>query len=240
MFLWVGEVESRLYKVGVEIMKEYRCRKCEYRFCSENGIPYCPACDCEDLEEIYEEDKRIKKIELKATAKILLYKKVLSEEDKIFLKKLIQNHPNAEQKIGVGIEDFFTFRTIYKTMGFGLLRTDSTTTDFSYLQCLNPRTNNQKIKMACRTAISKSILNFKTDKTKIVHHKGIEFNEITERWLKEFSDLDLNLNKTEDNCQEVYFSNNNTAESFRKFHDKLAVLVEISTEHHKKIHGGVK
>lgn len=35
-------------------MKELRCKKCEYHFCSENGIPYCPACGCEDLEEIYE------------------------------------------------------------------------------------------------------------------------------------------------------------------------------------------
>lgn len=33
-------------------MIEYRCRKCEYRFCSENGMPYCTACDCEDLEEL--------------------------------------------------------------------------------------------------------------------------------------------------------------------------------------------
>ncbi len=35
-------------------MKDLRCRKCEYRFCSENGIPYCPACDCEELEELVE------------------------------------------------------------------------------------------------------------------------------------------------------------------------------------------
>lgn len=35
-------------------MKEYKCRKCEYRFCSENGIPYCPSCDCESLEEVIE------------------------------------------------------------------------------------------------------------------------------------------------------------------------------------------
>ena len=33
-------------------MKEYRCKKCLYQFCSENGMPYCPACDCEDLEEL--------------------------------------------------------------------------------------------------------------------------------------------------------------------------------------------
>lgn len=33
----------------------YRCRKCEYHFCSENGMPYCPACECEKLEEIEDE-----------------------------------------------------------------------------------------------------------------------------------------------------------------------------------------
>jgi len=33
-------------------MSEYRCRKCEYHFCSENEIPYCPSCECEKLEEI--------------------------------------------------------------------------------------------------------------------------------------------------------------------------------------------
>lgn len=217
-------------------MKELRCRKCEYRFCSKNGIPYCPACDCEDLAIEYEEDKRIKKIELKATAKIILYKEVLSNEDKIFLRKLIENHPNAEQKIGVGIVDFYTFRTMYKTIGFGLLRTDGTTTDFSYLQCLNPRTDNYKIKMACRAAVNKSILKFKMDKAKIVHHQGIEFNAIAERWLKKFGYLDMSLNKPKDNCQKTYFNNQETSESFKKFHDKIATLKEVSIEEHKKIH----
>ncbi len=35
-------------------MKDYRCRKCQLHFCSENGIPYCTACGCEDLEELEE------------------------------------------------------------------------------------------------------------------------------------------------------------------------------------------
>ena len=38
-------------------MNDYRCKKCLYTFCSENEIPYCPACDCEDLEEL--EDNHI-------------------------------------------------------------------------------------------------------------------------------------------------------------------------------------
>jgi len=41
-------------------VKEYRCRRCEYRFCSENGIPYCPACDYESLELLEENHSQIK------------------------------------------------------------------------------------------------------------------------------------------------------------------------------------
>jgi len=41
-------------------MKEYKCLRCEYRFCSENEIPYCPACDCEDIEENIEDNYFIK------------------------------------------------------------------------------------------------------------------------------------------------------------------------------------
>jgi len=36
----------------VDEMIDYKCRRCEYHFCSENGIPYCPACECEELEEV--------------------------------------------------------------------------------------------------------------------------------------------------------------------------------------------
>jgi len=34
------------------MMVEYCCVKCLYHFCSENEIPYCPACECEDLKEV--------------------------------------------------------------------------------------------------------------------------------------------------------------------------------------------
>lgn len=36
-------------------MIEYRCRKCCYHFCSENGMPYCTSCGCESLEELFED-----------------------------------------------------------------------------------------------------------------------------------------------------------------------------------------
>jgi len=36
-------------------MKEWKCLACEYRFCSENNIPYCPSCENEWLEEVEDE-----------------------------------------------------------------------------------------------------------------------------------------------------------------------------------------
>lgn len=30
-------------------IKNYRCKKCEHQFPSEEEIPYCPACDSESL-----------------------------------------------------------------------------------------------------------------------------------------------------------------------------------------------
>ena len=46
-------------------MKEYKCLRCEYHFCSENEIPYCPAYECESLEEI-EDEVIVKEIELES------------------------------------------------------------------------------------------------------------------------------------------------------------------------------
>lgn len=41
-------------------MRDYRCRRCEYTFCSENEIPYCPACECESLDKLEDEFNIIK------------------------------------------------------------------------------------------------------------------------------------------------------------------------------------
>lgn len=35
-------------------MSNYKCLRCEYHFSSKNEIPYCPACDCESLEDVCE------------------------------------------------------------------------------------------------------------------------------------------------------------------------------------------
>jgi antitoxin component of MazEF toxin-antitoxin module len=46
-----------IYCIVVKIKKpdmvSYRCKKCEHRFdVDDKLVPYCPACDCEDLEAL--------------------------------------------------------------------------------------------------------------------------------------------------------------------------------------------
>lgn len=43
-------VEIDVNKIEVEI-KAFKCRKCEHTFNMEDDNPYCPVCECEDLEE---------------------------------------------------------------------------------------------------------------------------------------------------------------------------------------------
>lgn len=46
-------------------MTLYKCKRCEYIFESMNEIPYCPSCECEQLEEIpFNDDKYLGKEEL--------------------------------------------------------------------------------------------------------------------------------------------------------------------------------
>ena len=54
LYLSVGdEIEAGISSIKTKI-KSYRCKKCQHQFDMENDNPYCPACNCKDLEEIGE------------------------------------------------------------------------------------------------------------------------------------------------------------------------------------------
>lgn len=179
------------------------------------------------------------KAELTRKCQFILHKKIMDKGDKQFLHTLIKLHPNYEKKKGCGIKDFVVKPTIYNSIGFFIIRNDGSTTDFSYKQCISPRTKLTKIRLACRSAIRPYIKKFKTDRDKIIHHIKL-FSEIVNVWLQTNKNIDLTINKTEDNCQEIFFINQQTINSFIKFHNKMAKIVEISKEEHKLIHNGEK
>jgi len=176
------------------------------------------------------------KKELILKCRKLLYKKNLEEQDKIFLKELLKTHPAYNLKVGVGIKDFFIKKTTYGTMGFNIIRTDNSTTDFSFMECISPKNNIRKIKCACRTAISQTIIKTKIDSNKIIHHENISFNKIVEEWLTQNKNLNLELNKHRDNNQEIYFISKDTINSFINFHNNCATLIELTPEEHKLKH----
>jgi hypothetical protein len=89
----------------------------------------------------------------------------LEGSDEAFVRDLLEWHPSASQKIGCGIDHFEVhIPKPWNTKGLLLVRTDGTSTDFSYNVCLNPALANQhvKFKAACRRAIWGQVSSYKT------------------------------------------------------------------------------
>lgn len=75
-------------------------------------------------------------------------------EDAELLFSLIERHPEAVQKIGVGIKRFYRFPAEF-TSCFWLERHDGTKTDFSYISAANAKAPSlyQEFAEACRCAV---------------------------------------------------------------------------------------
>jgi hypothetical protein len=77
---------------------------------------------------------------------------------------LLQNHPDAEQKIGTGVDCIFVKRNpFYGTRGFYIRRNDGTETDFSFRECISPSSHVQKVRLAFRVAVEPLTMRFKSD-----------------------------------------------------------------------------
>lgn len=72
--------------------------------------------------------------------KDILYKyelgELVDEKDSSFLSELLARHPEAEQKIGQGIESFHVRKADYGTRCFYVTRVDGTEEKFSARSCL--------------------------------------------------------------------------------------------------------
>ncbi len=73
-------------------------------------------------------------------------------EDDEFLRDLVAIHPDAEAKIGVGI-DRFEARWNLGSIGFWIVRIDSTETDFSFMKCLYGSATQDLVRSAMRSAV---------------------------------------------------------------------------------------
>ena len=60
----------------------------------------------------------------------------VSALDSDFLKEALRNHPECEEKIGVGIDHFVVRLADYGTRCFWIIRSDGTEERFSYKSCV--------------------------------------------------------------------------------------------------------
>lgn len=61
---------------------------------------------------------------------------VVSNNDADFLLQALKRHPEADEKIGSGIRNFFVSRADFNTVCFWINRVDGTKIRFSYISCV--------------------------------------------------------------------------------------------------------
>lgn len=83
----------------------------------------------------------------------------INGENHDLLLAVLERHPEAQQKIGVGIKRFYKAPTDKGTNCFWVERTDGTKTDFSYLTAVKAKDKSlyQEFSEACRNAVSNDL-----------------------------------------------------------------------------------
>lgn len=66
---------------------------------------------------------------------------------------ILAGHPDLSQKVGVGVVGIEVRPAIHGSRCFHVIRADDSSTDFSYLKCLQPPTPRQEVHAACRNAL---------------------------------------------------------------------------------------
>lgn len=126
---------------------------------------------------------KVKKIEL---IREILYKykiqENLSKKDFDFMLEILSHHPDAKNKIGVGIKRMWIENVEYGNRTFWFERIDGSKTDFSFYKCLTKPNNHADFLKACRYAVAETIISFRDlkfgdNKTLICPILGVSFKK---------------------------------------------------------------
>lgn len=188
----------------------------------------------------------------------------LFKEDFDFVRDLLNNHPEAESKIGCGVSGIMIGKsTKFGTRCFFIHRTDGTMTDLSYHECLAQTPNERKFANACRNSVSEYIQDYKYEcfaednspvcpctgeslslnNSHVDHKSPNTFKKIVDDFISEYK-IDINkvsyLDGDEDNCFGEYFADPNLAFAFNQYHWMKAELQLVSVRANlsilKKLH----
>lgn len=178
----------------------------------------------------------------------------LDGPDTTFVEALIlYGHPQAETKIGPGIDYVIVRRNpVYtSTRGFHLFRVDGTDTDVSWTECLKPTPHYKKVIRALRVLVEPQTMAFKQRffdengsvpcpltgewitflSSHVDHVPPLTFDVLVDRFCREFA-VDLNAvllrNELADNVYVDELGDDELAERWVRFHDEHAVLRVVS------------
>ena len=172
----------------------------------------------------------------------------LNKDDLKDILDLLESHPNAKEKIGVGIEYVRIAKVQYNTKSFELVRTDGSTEFFSYTKRINaPKTDFTKLREACRQAIQEDLRNVKLayfdrfskkgqvkcqesgdlakyEELNVDHRQPSTFSVIVDRFV-ELNNLDLKkINYLQIDGGPNELADENLKEEFRQYHRDKANL----------------
>jgi hypothetical protein len=85
----------------------------------------------------------------------------LSKEDLYFMLEVLQDHENADEKIGLGVKGMWLEESSYGQKHFMLERIDGTREDFSFLKCFTKSSPKSNYLKACRKAVENIIISFR-------------------------------------------------------------------------------
>ena len=170
-------------------------------------------------------------------------------EERDFLVNVFKNHPNWQEKRGHGGKRIFIGQDNYKHRCFFIERIDNTVVDISYLTAIagNSKSDLERIKIACRTAILPEIIDFRnknvifgvtkcaisdeilTKENINIDHYDLKFSEMFALWIKRYNPKELVKNIMVQE-QTSIFINNEILNDFISFHN-LNCKLRAVTKH---------
>lgn len=152
------------------------------------------------------------------------------------ISQLLTWHPDADQKMGIGIDYIFIGKDDFNGPCFWVKRLDGTQTDFSFRICIyGDPSKYQQFCSACRAAVEDQTSKYYQPGFD-THHTGTSFAKIVAEFV-EFNHLDVeNIQLQEgDGMMTRRFVDNNLASLFQLHHHQCAQLESIPRDMHKEI-----
>ncbi|WP_245910482.1 DCL family protein [Nocardia amikacinitolerans] len=171
-------------------------------------------------------------------------------DDDMFLRDLLDMHPDAGEKVGPGVDHFRIIATPRGNhKGPQAVLVDGRKVPFSYQKCLDAPTHQQRVLAAMRTEIEPQINNYYVSRrashtlesdesgqplasgdVHVSYFRGPGFHEIATQFVQEYGGFDAVDLTTSTARGLALFTDRALAERWKLYHQELAVLGLLSVK----------